>query len=146
MIRSKKCFKCNQEKPLAEFYVHKAMADGYLNKCKECAKNDVAKHRIDNIERIRAYDRERAKHPDRIKANVEITRQWRAEDKRRQYAHGQVSKAIKKGTLVRMPCVKCADPKSEAHHEDYDKPLDVVWLCSICHHQRHQEIRKLFTF
>jgi hypothetical protein len=27
-----------------------------------------------------------------------------------------------------------------AHHEDYDKPLEVVWLCQPCHKQRHKEI------
>jgi hypothetical protein len=140
----KECFKCKTVKPLAEFYKHSAMADGHLNKCKECTKNDVSKHRDQNLENIRAYDRARGKIPERIKANTEITRAWRAEDSRRVLAHSAVARAIRCGELVRQPCSRCNDPKSVAHHEDYDKPLEVMWLCQPCHKQRHKELKEEF--
>ena len=140
----KECFKCKSVKPLTEFYKHSSMADGHLNKCKECTKNDVAQHREKNIEAIRAYDRERGKKPERIKANTEVNRAWRAEDRRRQAAHSAVSKAIRSGHLVRQPCIRCGEKKSVAHHEDYDRPLDVMWLCQPCHKQRHKELMEEF--
>lgn len=136
----KACFKCKVVKPLSEFYKHSRMADGHLNKCKDCAKNDVSKHRAQNIDKVRQYDRERGKRPECIKAKVEITRIWRAEDKRRQKAHNMVRNAVKTGKLVRQPCCRCGNPKTVAHHEDYDKPLDVMWLCQVCHAKRHKEI------
>jgi len=37
----KKCFKCEIEKPLSDYYKHKQMLDGHLNKCKDCTKQDT---------------------------------------------------------------------------------------------------------
>ena len=140
-MSSKECFKCHTVKPLTEFYKHSRMADGHLNKCKECNKNDATSHRNKNLEKIREYDRARGKESKRIKAATEITRAWRAEDTRRNVAHSLVSRAIRNGTLVRQPCVRCAEAKSLAHHEDYDRPLAVMWLCQACHKQRHKELK-----
>lgn len=140
MTSSKECFKCKTVKPLTGFYKHHAMADGHLNKCKECTKNDVTEHRSKNIEKIREYDRQRGKNADRIKLSTELTKIWRQEDRRRLSAHNKVARAIKSGQILRSPCVRCGAIKSVAHHEDYDKPLDVMWLCQPCHKQRHKEI------
>lgn len=48
----------------------------------------------------------------------------------------QVHRAIRVGTLVRKPCEVCGAAKTDAHHDDYSKPLAVRWLCRR-HHQQH---------
>lgn len=31
----------------------------------------------------------------------------------------------------------CGNDNAEAHHEDYSKQLDVLWLCHKCHMRHH---------
>ena len=138
----KTCFKCNLNKPFVDFYKHSAMADDYLGKCKECTKLDVLEYRANNLKKIREYDKERSKNPERKKLNALTTKIWRNKDKRRQMCHNAVARAIKSGALIKKPCVRCNNQISVAHHEDYDKPLDVIWFCEQCHKQRHKEIKK----
>ena len=132
----KRCFKCLCEKPLTEFYRHAAMGDGHLNKCKECTKTDVKKHRQDNLERLRSYDRLRSSQSHRIAAQTDRTRQYRAEFPNRSRANAAVARAVRNGALKKQPCWVCGC-NAVAHHPDYDRPLDVVWLCQPHHKQAH---------
>lgn len=140
MVSSKSCFKCGNEKPVTEFYRHAMMADGFLNKCKACTKSDVAKHRIENIDKVRAYDRDRAKRAERRLTAAQINKAWRKQDPRITACHNAVSRAIKNGSLERQPCERCNEAKSYAHHESYNRKLDVTWLCQPCHKVRHKEM------
>lgn len=54
-------------------------------------------------------------------------------------AREMVAYAIKKGTLVSLPCETCGDARTQAHHEDYSKPFEVIWLCSKCHGAMHRK-------
>jgi len=65
------CRECHIEKELNEFYKHFRMGDGYLNKCIACVKNRVTKHRNENLEKIREYDKSRAMLPHRVEARKE---------------------------------------------------------------------------
>jgi len=47
-MSTKVCFKCGIDKPLLDYYAHKQMKDGHLNKCKICTKSDT-KERIDKL-------------------------------------------------------------------------------------------------
>lgn len=138
----KTCFKCGERQPRCNFYPHPQMGDGLLGKCKECTKKDAREHRLANIDRIRQYDRDRGKLPERIRLASMLSKRWRQEDKRRMAAHNAVTRAIKKGTIKKLPCVVCGSEKSMGHHESYDRLLDLVWYCQIHHSERHQQMKK----
>jgi hypothetical protein len=52
---------------------------------------------------------------------------------------------IYRGMISRLPCEFCGNKKSEAHHDDYKKPLEVRWLCHSCHAFLHKGSGKLLT-
>ncbi len=143
MHSSKECFKCHRVKPIEEFYEHPKMADGHLGKCKECTKKDARVVRLRRLDYYREYDKRRAKLPERAKAQAAITAAWLKQDKRRVAAQNAVTRAVRAGRLIRQPCERCGSQKSLAHHEDYDRKLDVMWLCQPCHKVRHKELKSL---
>lgn len=150
----KLCTSCNVEKNLeSSFYKHFAMADGYLNKCKECVKSRVKKHRNENADYFRKYDKRRyLEQPQRkkqtrksyknwIKKNPDgpttVAREWRRRNPQKYKAHIIVGNAIRAGLILREGCKICGE-KAHAHHEDYSKPLEIEWLCPIHHSELHR--------
>lgn len=126
---TKRCFKCGQVKPISEFYVHSQMADGHLNKCKECTRRDV---------RMREEQNPEAVLQSRLKSCEK--------NPSHKNAYRAVDAALKCGVLVKPDvCSGCGCPSSEhrieAHHHDYSKPLDVIWLCTPCHEKMDAEHR-----
>lgn len=171
--KTKQCFKCNQIKPLGMFYKHPQMLDGHVNKCKECNKRDVKQNRAAKLDYYQEFDRLRSQKPERKarqainyqRLRIEKPEQYAAygkkwlstnkekrakvlQDYRNRYpekykAHCAVNNAIRDGKLLKMPCSVCGNEKSQAHHDDYTKPLDVVWLCSRHHGERHRKYHDL---
>ncbi len=59
------------------------------------------------------------------------------EFKKKRNARCAVHRAIERGELERQLCEVCKQRMGEAHHMDYDKPLEVSWLCRKCHAKSH---------
>jgi len=56
-------------------------------------------------------------------------------------ARRMLQRAIKRGKVERQPCEICGEIETEAHHDDYDKPLEVRWLCA----KHHEKPKKYVT-
>jgi hypothetical protein len=124
------CPDCKQHKSLSDFNKDNSRPLGYQNVCRKC---QSIRHRK-WIAQLTTEKRERR----RLKNNA-ITRRYRQKDGYliKRAAHDMVDGAITLGLLKRQPCEICGDKKSEAHHDDYHKPLEVRWLCRKHHAQHH---------
>jgi hypothetical protein len=114
----KQCATCGERKPLEEFYPFRTGKYGRHAKCKPCYK---------------AYNRERRKRVPYERYRVQILASAKA---RRAYRAGRLPRPLR--------CMECGTPcrETQAHHEDYSKPLDVVWLCPPCHRAKHWQFAR----
>lgn len=136
---TKTCFKCFKNKPLHQFYKHKRMADGHLNKCKSCTKKDVKRRYYDPrfISKIREYERMRNKLEHRRLKKQGYRQSSRKNHPGKNRCHMWIHNALRDKRIIRMPCEVCGNPKSEAHHSDYRRPSKVNWLCFRHHRELH---------
>jgi len=134
------CTKCGDPKPLETgYYKHPFGKGGYQTKCIECTKVDVRANRAARLEYYRAYDRQRASDPKRLEARTEYNKthaRARPEpDPVKRAARTALGNAVRDGKISKPPhCEVCDMPcEPHGHHDDYSRPLDVIWCCTSCH-------------
>lgn len=106
----------------------------------ESRQASIRRYRENNREKTREANRRyRRTNPNRV---LEIGQRYRDANPEKRQAHAQVASAIRSGRLVRpSACETCgADGPIHAHHHDYSRPLDVAWLCPLCHKAAHAEV------
>lgn len=163
----KYCSGCKQEKSLSEFYKNRGTGDGLSNWCKVCNAEYGQSHKEEIAEYQRDYHQShkegiaeyRRGYQQIHKTKIAVQRRTpagreaqRRADKRAKEkypekikAHRAVSNAIRDGRLIRPDtCEDCGEKKFvEGHHPDYEKMLEVDWLCKICHRSLHRELVKI---
>ncbi len=147
------CKHCGEWKPAANFpKIHKVYLVGECHACRwarhkprHAAKKRTAEGRAKIRNRRRTLPR-----TDKIKASAIM----RAKKERlkpdaliKEKAYRFLQQALRKGILVRPAvCEKCGlNPGTDrrgfsliqAHHHNYQYPLDVEWVCTVCHNLEH---------
>ena len=84
-------------------------------------------------------------NPKKQKVSTEAIAKWRKLNPLKNKAHRKVYCALRNETLFKLPCEHCLilNEKVQAHHPDYTKPLEVIWLCKIHHILADKQRRQL---
>lgn len=114
------CPNCNKEK--------KAVGRSY---CKKCILIVTRRWRVENREKKAAIQRAYTKTPKGYAVTRASIKKYISKNKEK-------VKAWRKAFGVAMdPCVICGRTDSVKHHPDYNKPLEIVFLCHLCHKRVH---------
>lgn len=107
------------------------------------ARNEAIRFQKHKAKRVALAKSWKEKNPDRQKEHMQ---QWRLANQEKRKAQSKVSAAIRAARLVRPDaCGRCGKSGChiEGHHEDYSRPLDVVWLCTECHGKTRRKVHAM---
>lgn len=139
---TKLCSGCGETKSTTDFFPDRRKSGRVRPRCKAC---EAEYQRTRTPEQKRMYSRNwRDNNPE---AALEKHRRQRADridtykaDPVKAACRRATRTAIENGTLVRPDkcdrCLRGCVPQS--HHEDYAKPLEILWLCATCHGYIHR--------
>jgi hypothetical protein len=141
MQATKTCTKCHAPKPATDkfFSPDKRQRDGLGSWCRVCVCTNTIHWRAAHPAAVKTY---RATHQE---SEHIAQAQWRASHPGARKAHNAALNAIRTGRLIRpAACERCGMPhqRLHKHHEDYTRPLDVVFLCPKCHRILHLQKKR----
>ena len=142
------CTKCKKYKEYEHYFRQDNTKTKRSPTCKKCKykyfldkKENIYKARKkwthNNIEKARGYAL-KYYYKNRSKF-LKNNRKRRKENPEKFYARGVLYRAIGSKIIIKPKmCSECLkNGKVHAHHKNYLNPLDVVWLCPICHAKKH---------
>lgn len=132
-MSDKLCRKCKTEQPLSNFYRNASRSGGYEHWCKACKNEYWSRYYRERRERYAEYRRNAGENPGVFRRRASNAKADRERYPEKYRARNKVHNALRAGRLVKQPCRFCGETKVQAHHEDYSKPLDVIWVCFKCH-------------
>lgn len=133
---TKVCSKCKEEKPVENFRKSQSGKDGLRSGCNDC---HIEYMRIYNAsEEHREYNRQNMREYHKTHKYIRKTGEKRVAEQT--VCHSVENGKIEKPCTCSMCNQTFEKQRIHGHHADYSKPLDVVWVCGMCHGKIHQEI------
>lgn len=149
----KKCTQCHVVRTEQDYHRHKGFPTGRRATCKVCVQAETKRYyeanrekhnkvcrkwQVNNKEKVKGYTiayRER---------RIEVAKRWVANNPLKKKAQRLVNDRLKAGKISKgsnCQLCGCDDKALDAHHGDYGKPLEVVWVCKKCHSWIHSKKR-----
>lgn len=146
----KVCKKCNTEKRISDFCHSGKYYHSYCRMClKKYRRNYKKSLTKEQLKRYQETDKQYQKNKRALGLvnKTEEYNYWRKQNPNAANAHQKVYQYIKKGKLQRQPCKICGEQNAYGHHQDYSRPLAILWLCASCHKKWHLKLvgKKLLT-
>ena len=139
-MKTKTCFKCEEEKGLDQFYTHPKMGDGHLNKCIDCTKAEAETRRSEKMKDPKWAKKERERH--RLKA-LKYAETYSPDPASRKaisdrYREKYPEKLHARNLSSRIKCPKGCERHHWSYHEEHAK--DVMILTIADHALLHRHI------
>ena len=148
----KRCTRCLQEKPATAEYFCKDRRKpvGLSSECRGCHKLFTQayyqKHKEEVLRRTTNWAKSHRQKRREIdskwsKANPQKLKLKRLRHPEKYRARYILNNAIKSKEIVKpKTCERCGGTgRIHGHHDNYQEPLTVIWLCASCHRKRHKE-------
>jgi hypothetical protein len=140
---TKKCKSCKTTKLVTEFAPHPRGTHGVRAACRPCVAVGNGSRKPPTPGQ-RARWRELNRKPAALQKQRAAVRRWQAENPAATQAMNKLNYAVRRGAVTRASCCQIAGCNATkqivAHHHDYSKPLDVLWICRKHHRELHNGV------